>query len=62
MGHIRKFVIVALAAIALALGVSTTAGAAPLPDNCTKVQGQVTCTTFEYEEEVAPFTAFTRYQ
>jgi hypothetical protein len=23
------------------------AGAAPLPDNCTKVQGQVTCTTFE---------------
>jgi hypothetical protein len=29
-----------------AFGMSA-AGAGPLPDNCTKVQGQVTCTTFD---------------
>ena len=28
-------------------GMATAAQAAPLPDNCTRVQGEVTCTTFE---------------
>lgn len=28
-------------------GSATSALAAPLPDNCTKTQGTVTCTTFE---------------
>ena len=34
----------------LALGIFAIpmfSGAAPLPDNCTKVQGSVTCSTFE---------------
>jgi len=29
------------------LALPVAAGAAPLPDNCTRVQGEVTCTTFE---------------
>ncbi len=42
-------VIYSLAASAVLVlgGMSTTANAAPLPDNCQKVQGEVTCTTFE---------------
>ena len=41
--------VVALCALvgALALLPIASSGAAPLPDNCTKVQGQVTCSTFE---------------
>lgn len=38
---------VAVAVGALVMGSAGVATAAPLPDNCTKVQGQVTCTTFE---------------
>ncbi|MGJ9402096.1 hypothetical protein [Arthrobacter sp. KK5.5] len=31
----------------LLVGSAASAGAAPLPDDCTKTQGTVTCTTFE---------------
>lgn len=44
---IRKTVMVAVAITGLALGSAAAASAAPLPDNCTKEQGTVTCTTFE---------------
>lgn len=37
----------AASAVLVLGGMSTTANAAPLPDNCQKVQGEVTCTTFE---------------
>jgi len=33
--------------VLLAAGAATPSSAAALPDNCTKVQGTVTCTTFE---------------
>jgi hypothetical protein len=39
--------VLAVAAVAVGLTVPAGASAAPLPDNCTKVQGQVTCTTFD---------------
>ena len=42
----RLSILLAAGAFMLASAVGT-ADAAPLPDNCTKVQGQVTCTTFE---------------
>ena len=41
-----KVVPALLAAGVLAIG-AAPAGAAPLPDNCTKEQGTVTCTTFD---------------
>lgn len=44
----KTFLVVGLTSLSLGLGTSLTdAGAAPLPDNCTKVRGTVTCTTFE---------------
>jgi hypothetical protein len=45
----RKSLGAVLATTAVAVGLTVPAGAsaAPLPDNCTKVQGQVTCTTFD---------------
>ena len=39
--------LIAVLAVGGLLALPVAAGAAPLPDNCTKVQGQVTCTTFE---------------
>lgn len=43
-----KRVSVAMAAGAFLLATAVgTAGAGALPDNCEKVQGQVTCTTFD---------------
>jgi hypothetical protein len=38
--------LICTAAVAL-LSIAAPASAAPLPDNCTKEQGTVTCTTFE---------------
>jgi hypothetical protein len=43
----RLSIALAGGAFLLASAMGTPAGAASLPDNCTKVQGQVTCTTFE---------------
>jgi hypothetical protein len=46
---VKRFAIAIVAACFIAVsafGVSA-AGAAPLPDNCTKDQGTVTCTTFD---------------
>jgi hypothetical protein len=37
----------AASAVLVLGGASTAANAAPLPDNCERVQGTVTCTTFE---------------
>lgn len=43
-----KRVSIAMAAGAFLLATAVgTAGAGALPDNCVKVQGQVTCTTFD---------------
>jgi hypothetical protein len=42
--RITNVVVAALLVMALAVPV---AFAAPLPDNCDRVQGEVTCTTFE---------------
>ena len=42
----RISLLIAAALLVLALS-APVALAAPLPDNCTKVQGQVTCTTFD---------------
>jgi hypothetical protein len=47
MTHSRKVLSAVLVAAAFALVAIIPAQAAPLPDNCTKEQGQVTCTTFE---------------
>lgn len=47
---IRRVVGIGIAAVCLAAGSAfgmSAAGAAPLPDNCTKDKGTVTCTTFE---------------
>ena len=43
---IRTITTLAVAAM-LVLALAAPAFAAPLPDNCTKTQGEVTCTTFE---------------
>jgi hypothetical protein len=46
---VKRFAIAIVAACFIAVsafGVSA-GGAAPLPDNCTKDQGTVTCTTFD---------------
>jgi hypothetical protein len=39
--------LIAVLAVGGVLAFPVAAGAAPLPDNCTKQQGTVTCTTFE---------------
>lgn len=44
---IRRMVTVAVAVAAMGLGFVSTANAGPLPENCTKVQGTVTCSTFD---------------
>jgi hypothetical protein len=45
---LKKKLAIATAIAALSVPVLAAPGhAAPLPDNCTKVQGEVTCTTFE---------------
>jgi hypothetical protein len=44
---IHKTMTVAVAMAALVLGSASVASAEPLPDNCTKERGTVTCTTFE---------------
>ena len=45
---IRRFSLLIVAAlVAAALMVPSTAWAAPLPDNCSKDQGKVTCSTFD---------------
>ena len=43
---IRTITMLAVTAL-LVLALAAPAFAAPLPDNCTKTQGEVTCTTFE---------------
>ena len=43
----KKLAIMCVLVFSLALIPVASSGAAPLPDNCTKVQGEVTCTTFE---------------
>lgn len=43
---IRRITILVVAAL-LVLALAAPAFAAPLPDNCTKDKGTVTCTTFE---------------
>ena len=44
----RRKMLSAALGVAMALGaMASGAGAAPLPDNCERVQGTVTCTTFE---------------
>ena len=43
---IRRITILVVAAL-LVLALAAPAFAAPLPDNCTKDKGKVTCTTFE---------------
>jgi hypothetical protein len=43
---IRRIAILVVAAL-LVLALAAPAFAAPLPDNCTKDKGTVTCTTFE---------------
>ena len=43
----RKLVISSVIAMAISFVAAPAASAAPLADNCTKVQGTVTCTTFE---------------
>jgi hypothetical protein len=43
----RKVLLASALTLALSFVAAPMAQAAPLPDNCTKVQGEVTCTTFE---------------
>ena len=43
----RISLLIVAALVAAALLVPSTAWAGPLPDNCTKEQGEVTCTTFD---------------
>jgi hypothetical protein len=43
----KKVAVLCVLVFALALIPVASSGAAPLPDNCTKDQGTVTCTTFE---------------
>jgi uncharacterized membrane protein len=42
---VRKALI--LTAVVALLSIAASASAAPLPENCTKEQGTVTCTTFD---------------
>ncbi|GAA4894753.1 hypothetical protein GCM10023203_56260 [Actinomycetospora straminea] len=44
---IRRMIFAVLATVALVFSGMGVANAAPLPDNCTRDQGTVTCTTFE---------------
>jgi hypothetical protein len=43
----RHVLIGAAAGLLMAAGAAAPASAGQLPDNCTKVQGTVTCTTFD---------------
>ena len=43
----KDLLIAAAAGLLLAAGAATPASAGQLPDNCTKEQGTVTCTTFD---------------
>ena len=43
----RKIIVTSVLAIAMSCLAVPMASAAPLPDNCTKTQGHVTCTSFE---------------
>ena len=43
----RKLLLTSVVTLALSFVAAPIAHAAPLPDNCTKVQGTVTCSTFE---------------
>jgi len=43
----RKLLIVSATTLALSFVAAPIAQAAPLPDNCTRTQGEVVCTTFE---------------
>jgi hypothetical protein len=45
--RLRKSLALCVLVFSLALISVASSGAAPLPDNCTKEQGTVTCTTFE---------------
>ena len=46
MQRLRKGLLVVCLAGVGAFAFAPMSGAAPLPDNCTKVQGTVTCSTF----------------
>ena len=43
----RKFLVTITLSGLLIIGSSMSAVAGPLPDNCTRTQGTVTCTTFD---------------
>ena len=43
----RKRLVGVVMAAAFTIGLGSTAGAGALPEGCEKVQGQVTCTTFD---------------
>jgi hypothetical protein len=43
----KRALLLCVLALSLALIPVASSGAAPLPDNCTKDQGTVTCTTFD---------------
>jgi hypothetical protein len=43
----RRSIFVLLASGVMVMGSTSVAGAGPLPDNCTKDKGTVTCTTFD---------------
>ena len=43
----RKLLVTAAMTVVFVGGSSLSASAGPLPDNCTKTQGTVTCTTFD---------------
>lgn len=43
----RKLLLTAATTVLFVGGSAMSAAAAPLPDNCTKTQGTVTCTTFD---------------
>lgn len=43
----RKLLVTAATTMLFVGGSAMSASAAPLPDNCTKTQGTVTCTTFD---------------
>lgn len=43
----RKLLVTAATTMLFVAGSAMSASAAPLPDNCTKTQGTVTCTTFD---------------
>jgi hypothetical protein len=47
MNVMRKLLLTAATTMLFVGGSAMSASAAPLPDNCTKTQGTVTCTTFD---------------